>query len=98
MIFNKWVVLPQLKKARQWPGSCVLKSGLAYCFCGYINRKSILNSIETIDLGSNNSQWQMLTMQEAVEPNYHLVALPYSGKILLFGGYHGKKNMYMFSQ
>ena len=31
---NKWVGLPPLNTGRQWPGSILLNSKRAFCFCG----------------------------------------------------------------
>ena len=47
---NKWEGLPPLNTGRQWPGSILLKSKRAFCFCGGYNKDTDLNSIESLDL------------------------------------------------
>ena len=42
---NKWVGLPPLNTPRQWPGSILLNSKRAFCFCGGLDEDEDLNSV-----------------------------------------------------
>ena len=47
---QKWKRLPPLNTARQLPGSIILKSVRAFCFCGIKTSRDHLRSIESLEL------------------------------------------------
>ena len=53
---DKWTALPQLNRARYLPGSVVLQSKKAFCFCG-IQETQEQNSIETLQLGNDKKEF-----------------------------------------
>ena len=57
---NKWDLLPYLNIGRLWPGSILLKSKRAFCFCG-IGAKGNLNSIERLEV-EQNTEWELLSI------------------------------------
>ena len=82
---NKWEPLPPLNEGRACPGSLLLNSMKAFCFCGALSMSVSLNSIESLELESQ-SNWKALPLNEKVVQTFHLAATSFRGKILLFGG------------
>ena len=83
---NKWSELPRLNLARAIPGSVLLPSMRAFCFCG-INGQE-LNSVERLELESE-IEWQMLPLSENIAKIAHIAAALYESKIVIFGGFLG---------
>ena len=82
---NKWIELPSLNTARQWPGSILLSSKKAFCFCGSLAPNYYLNSVETVQT-DNEVQWRTLPLNDKITKTYHLAAADYMNKLVLFGG------------
>ena len=96
-VTNEWSPLPRLNKARQSPGSCLLKSMKAFCFCGF-NEFSNINSIEIFSIG-NDDKWSLLPIDSRVAATQQLVAVSYEESIIVFGGTQlSTYCMYLFSQ
>ena len=91
---NKWLELPLLNEARKLPGSILLGSLRALCFCGY--RDSKLNSIESIQFGAE-TKWKVIRCN--VESNYHLACASFLNSIVVFGGVdHPRNCTYTFDE
>lgn len=83
---NTWVDLPQLVISRQRPGTILLKSMTAYCFCGSKGFHNNLNSIEKLDM-ENEGSWRVLPINNEIAQTYHLAAVLFEEKIVVFGGH-----------
>ena len=99
MVNNTWVGLPPLNIPRQWPGSILLKSKRAFCFCGSQGNKYSVNSIEALETESDE-WWRILPVDERMAKTYHLgAALFKEDEIVLFGGHQGTSfNMYLLDE
>ena len=62
---NKWSELAPLNTARSLPGSVLLPSKRAFCFCGSQTFVNFLNSVETIQMKSD-SEWKTLPLSDRV--------------------------------
>lgn len=83
---NNWNSLPELNEARSWAASCIdHRTQTLYCFCGCVQTETYMNTVESLDLGSQ-SQWK-LYIAKRIPPIYHCGAVCLPGqKFLLFGG------------
>ncbi len=80
---------------RSTPGSVLLSSLKAYCFCGHDGLNQ-LNSIESLQL-RNETEWVLLPLNNNLVSLNRVAAVAHDGKIILFGGmlpYH----MYYFNE
>ena len=82
---NKWSGLPSLRTARQLPGSILLSSMRAFCFCGAQGSGTRLNSIESLQT-NKDSKWKTLPLNRKIGKAFDLGAVKYGNKIVLFGG------------
>ena len=82
---NKWGGLSCLNISRQWPGSILLKSMRAFCFCGNLGFGAILNWVETLQIESE-AEWRLLPLEIKIAKTYHLAAASFHNKVLVFGG------------
>lgn len=81
---NKWARLPALNTARYLPGSILLETKRAFCFCGGQGDHRF-SSIESIQ--SNKEEgWKALPLNESIAKTYSLAAAEYRNEILVFGG------------
>ena len=95
---NKWVELPPLNIGRHFPGSLLLKSRRAFCFCGSHGPQNRVNSIESIQLAWEG-EWKTLPLNGKIAKTYHLAAVPYLSRVMLFGGAsHASYNMYKLDE
>ena len=85
---NKWVCLPPLNIARQWPGSILLKSKRAFCFSGYqwLHGGGPTIEIESINLKAE-TEWKTLPFNPKIAKTFQLAAVEVKNKIVLFGGH-----------
>ena len=83
--FNKWQALPSLHNPRESPGSCLLTSMTAFCFCGARTNYMHLNLIEKLQLGAEE-EWKSLPVEYKISPTYLLAAVSFLGRIIIFGG------------
>ena len=84
---NKWSNLPSLNTSRYSPGSILLQSMRAFCFCG-CGSESILNSIERLEPHQEGG-WKTLPLNDKIAKTYYLAATEYGNKVVLFGGSSG---------
>ena len=83
---NKWGKLPLLNTARRFPGSILLQSKIAFCFCGHHQGlRDYLNSIESLQLDWNGN-WTTLPRDNRIAKTFHLAAASLFNSIVLFGG------------
>ena len=82
VVRNKWSELPSLCSPRRYPGTVLLPSNKALCFCG--ENQSYLNSVETLQ--DENSEWKSLALDTRIAKTFHLAAVSFNNWILLFGG------------
>ena len=68
---NKWTRLPGLNLARCLPGTILLESKKAFCFCGRQEGYTNLNSIETLQTDSGR-EWAILALTDRVAPGFYL--------------------------
>ena len=71
---NKWTGLPSLNTARYWPGSTLLKSMRAFCFCGGLSPGTYMNSIESLQV-DKEGEWKTLPLNEKIAHSVHLVGM-----------------------
>lgn len=74
LITNKWKVFSNLKTRRKASGSLILSSMKALSFCGFIEVDSILNSIKTIKIDTEE-KWKTLPLQDKIAMTGHLAAV-----------------------
>ena len=95
---NKWSGLAPLNSAREWPGSILLKSLRAFCFCGSQGYAQRANSIESLETHKDR-EWRTLPLNDQMAKTYDLAATQYGNKIVLFGGdNHATFNTYIYSE
>ena len=82
---NKWVPLPPLRVARHMPGSCLLPSKRAFCFCGSQGIGKDQNTIENLET-ELGKEWKTVVLRQRIAKTCDLGAVALKGKILLFGG------------
>ena len=80
---NKWISLGRLNLGRQYPGSILLKSKRAFCFCGELGSLNYSNEVETIQ---SDTEWKILPYNRKVRKTQHLAAVSWFNLILVFGG------------
>ena len=85
MASNKWVDLPSLNFPRSRPGSLVLQSRTAFCFCGSLGYGSFLNSVESLELAVEG-KWSILAVNSEMKQTLHLTGASFKGAIVVFGG------------
>ena len=87
-----------LNTARRFPGSILLKSKKAFCFCGHYALDDYLNSIESIQIDSNVN-WKTLAIHARIAKTFHLAAASLFNSIVLFGGRRYKSlHMYILNE
>ena len=69
---NKWSGLPPLNTARYFPGSILLSSRRAFCFCGFGSNK-YLNSIEMLQ-SDKAEEWKTLPLSDEIARTCNLAA------------------------
>ena len=93
---NKWSELAPLNAARSSPGSILLPSKIAFCFCGSEGARKQLNSIEHLQ---TELEWRTLPLNDKIVETFHLAATQYGNKIVLFGGFSlASYNTYILSE
>ena len=75
IISNKWRRLPELNRGRTLPGSVLLKSMKAFCFCG-TNLGWEINSIEGIQIGTEE-EWRVLPLNDDVALRSNLAGVSF---------------------
>ena len=73
---NKWKALPPLNTARQMPGSILLSSQKAFCFCGILEDSKKLNSIESLNT-ETDEKWKTFPPNNKIDLTFHLAAVEY---------------------
>ena len=63
----------------------LLQSKRAFYFCGINGHERYLNSIETIQL-ETDEEWKVLSLDERIKKSYSLGAISFEGGILVYGG------------
>ena len=93
---NKWRGLPPLKAPRHLPGSALLETKRAFCFCGH--QPAYLNTIESIQTDTE-VKWKTVPLNEKVPKTFHLAVVSTSNKLVVFGGrsYHSLHS-FIFSE
>ena len=96
---QKWEELPSLNTGRQRPGSILLKSKRAFCFCGGNDMYTDLNSIESLEI-EKETQWKTLTLNYQIAQTYHFAGVEFKNKIVVFGGhsYTSSYSAFIFSK
>ena len=91
---NKWSGLPPLNEARMLPGSLLLKSLEAFCFCGGLAPQNFINRIEKMRVECE-ANWRTLPLDSRIAKTYHIAGVSFRSKIMLFGGVSSASyNMY----
>ena len=90
---NKWGKLPNLNTSRISPGSVVLRSMRAFCFCGANYYRKQFNSIESIQLNESKLKWRTLPLNEKIAQISKVMAVDVGTGIYVFGG---RKYGYMY--
>ena len=70
--------MPPLNKARRNPGSILLSSQRAFCFCGEIGDFKKTNSIEKLEI-CVDKQWKLLPVDDRVVKICNLAAASFLG-------------------
>ena len=81
---NKWATLSSLRIGRQNPGAVLLRSKRLFCFCGTQRRECYLNSVESIQLGSE-SEWKLLPLDNKVALVKEVAVVSLRGRVVLLG-------------
>ena len=69
---NQWMALPSLNIERGWPGSVLLKSKTAFCFCEN-NKHEPSNSVESLRISYTG--WKMLPIESRIASIFHLAGV-----------------------
>ena len=96
VILNQWSETPSLKTARQWPGSILLPSMRAFCFCG-LPETDETKPIESYQLKCD-TEWKSLIFNEKITQAAQLVGVSFRNKILAFGGRKYNHSMFYLSE
>ena len=87
---DKWDVAANLHMERSWPGICFFENRAICCYCGISKQR--LKSIERIELNSSSPKWTKIAVPAIMDATYHLKAIEYDEKVLIFGGFFDEKS------
>ena len=75
-----------LDLARHHPGSIVLQSLKAFCFCGTLDSIINTNSIESLQIDADR-EWQFLPLNDEIRKTQQIAAVAFMGSVFVFGGF-----------
>ena len=86
---NKWNELPPLCVARESPGSVLLQSLRAYCFCG--DHRGSAASLEYLEMSIHETRWKTMKLDQIESQSCSsLVGVEYEKNVVVFGGKRGE--------
>ena len=85
MTKNKWALLPSLGTPRERPGTVLLPSLAAFCFCGKQDIGAYTKSVERLQVNGDLG-WETLPIDDRIPSTYQLTVIPFQGSLLVLGG------------